>query len=356
MKKHNFSAGPSILPQEVFQEAAESLVNYNNSGLSILEISHRSQMFIDIMDEAVALVKKLLVLPDNYHPIFLSGGATSQFYMTAMNFLNEDETAAYIDTGVWSVKAIKDGGLYGNIVQAASSEDENYAYIPKSINVTAEAKYLHLTTNNTIYGTQFHEIPTVDIPIVADMSSDIFSRKLDIEKYGVIYAGAQKNTGAAGTTLVIIREDMLKMVKRELPVMLKYENHIKKNSALNTPPVFPIYVSLLNLRWLDRFGGVEAIRKLNEAKAALIYQEIDRNSLFIGNVKTEDRSIMNATFNLKDQSLTADFLAACDAADIVGIKGHRLSGGFRASMYNALKLENVQALVDVMAQFEADRN
>lgn len=348
MKKHNFGAGPSILPQEVFREAAEGLVDLNGTGLSILEISHRSKIFTDILEEAQALVKKLLNLSDDFHVLFLSGGATTQFYMTAANFLGHQETAAFIDTGVWSQKAIKDTRLYGNVEVVASSKDRNYNYIPKSYEIPSNAKYLHLTTNNTIYGTQFREIPATSLPIFADMSSDIFSYPIDAQQFGVIYAGAQKNTGAVGTTLVIIRKDMLKQVARQLPVMMDYQAHIKKKSALNTPPTFSIYVSMLNLRWLDALGGIPAIQARNQQKAALLYSELDQNPNFTPLVAHEDRSIMNATFVAKDEATHQRFLAACEAAGIVGIKGHRMAGGFRASMYNALGLESVEALVQVM--------
>jgi phosphoserine aminotransferase len=272
--------------------------------------------------------------------------------MTAMNFLDDNETAAYIDTGVWSDKAIKEARKFGNVVEVASSKDQNYAYIPKSWELPKHAKFLHITTNNTVTGTQFHKIPNVGVPIVADMSSDILSKPINVLQYGTIYAGAQKNTGGAGTTLVLVRRDMLNTVKRDIPTMLDYRAHIKKASVLNTPPVFPIYVSLLNLRWLKGIGGVTEIQKRNEEKAALLYNEIDRNSCFIGKVAKEDRSLMNATFLLNDENMMSKFLELCDAAGIVGIKGHRIVGGFRASMYNALAKESVEALVEVMQAFE----
>jgi phosphoserine aminotransferase len=352
MKKHNFYAGPSILPRTVFEEASQALLNFNNSGLSIMEISHRSRLFMDVIEEAQALIKELIGLGDDFEVLFLSGGATSQFYMTAMNFLDDNETAAYIDTGVWSDKAIKEARKFGNVVEVASSKDQNYAYIPKSWELPKHAKFLHITTNNTVTGTQFHKIPNVGVPIVADMSSDILSKPINVLQYGTIYAGAQKNTGGAGTTLVLVRRDMLNTVKRDIPTMLDYRAHIKKASVLNTPPVFPIYVSLLNLRWLKGIGGVTEIQKRNEEKAALLYNEIDRNSCFIGKVAKEDRSLMNATFLLNDENMMSKFLELCDAAGIVGIKGHRIVGGFRASMYNALAKESVEALVEVMQAFE----
>lgn len=352
MKKHNFYAGPSILPREVFEEASEALLNFNGSGLSIMEISHRSRLFMDVIEEAQVLVRELMGLTDDFEVLFLSGGATSQFYMTAMNFLDTGETAGYVDTGVWSDKAIKEARKFGNVLEVASSKDKNYAYIPKSWVLPANAKFLHITTNNTVTGTQFHEMPKVDVPIVADMSSDILSKPIDVSRYGTIYAGAQKNTGGAGTTLVLVRRDMLNKVKRDIPTMLDYRAHIKKASVLNTPPVFPIYVSLLNLRWLKALGGVTEIQKRNEEKATILYNEIDRNSCFVGKVAKEDRSLMNATFLLNNENLMPEFLKVCDAAGIVGIKGHRIVGGFRASMYNALAKESVEVLVDVMRAFE----
>jgi phosphoserine aminotransferase len=352
MKKHNFCSGPSILPQVVFEQAAQAVLNWNDSGLSILEISHRSKGFVDIVDEAVALVKEHLRLTDDYEVIFLSGGATSQFFMTAMNFLDDQETAAYVDTGIWSAKAIKEAEAFGKINNIASSKDKNFSYIPKSYDVPTDAKYLHLTSNNTIYGTQFHQLPETNVPIVADMSSDIFSRPIEVERYGAIYAGAQKNTGTAGATLVIIRKDMLGKVTRKIPTMLDYSKHIAKKSALNTPPVFPIYVSLLNLRWLKEQGGVPAMKTLSEQKAAALYNEIDRNSCFKGNVAIEDRSLMNITFVLSNPDLEGEFLAASDAAGIVAIKGHRLAGGFRASIYNGMPMESVQVLIKMMQDFE----
>ena len=263
MKKHNFSAGPSILPQSVFEQAAQGVMNLNNSGLSILEISHRSETFVNIFEEARSLVKELLGLTDDYHVLFLSGGATSQFFMTAMNLLDTNETASYIDTGTWSTKAIKEAQLFGNVEMVASSKDKGYTYVPKQFNVSDNSKFLHLTTNNTIYGTQFHKMPDVGVPIIADMSSDIFSKRIDVSKYGVIYAGAQKNMGPAGTTLLIVRDDMLNKVKRTIPTVLDYRAHIKKGGLLNTPPVFPIYVSMLTLKWLKELGGVDVVHKRN---------------------------------------------------------------------------------------------
>jgi phosphoserine aminotransferase len=351
MKKYNFSAGPAILPQEVLQQASVAAADFG-SGLSIMEISHRSSAFTAVMDEAVELVKELMSLPDDYSVLFLTGGASSQFFMSAMNLLNEDETACYIDTGSWSSKAIKEAKNFGEIEVLASSKEDGYTYIPRNVKVPEYAKYLHITSNNTIFGTQYHSWPTTGVPIVADMSSDIFSRPIDIKRFGLIYAGAQKNLGPAGTTLVIIRRDILGSVKRTLPTMLNYETHIKKNSSFNTPPVFPIYVCMLTLRWLKAKGGLKTMDKRNREKAQLIYDEIDRNPLFTGVVSaTEDRSLMNATFRINNEKLEMPFLDACQQADCVGVKGHRSVGGFRASIYNAMEKEGVQVLVDVMKAF-----
>ena len=351
MKKHNFSAGPSILPQSVFEKAAQGVLNLDNSGLSILEISHRSEAFVNIFEEARSLVKELIGLTDDYHVLFLSGGATSQFFMTAMNLLDTNETASYIDTGTWSTKAIKEAQLFGNVEMVASSKDKGYTYVPKSFDVSDNSKFLHLTTNNTIYGTQFHQMPDVNLPIVADMSSDIFSKRIDVSKYGVIYAGAQKNMGPAGTTLLIVRDDMLNRVKRTIPTVLDYRAHIKKDGLLNTPPVFPIYVSMLTLKWLKELGGVDVIHQRNKEKATLLYNEIDTNPCFVGKVEKADRSLMNITFLLNDNSLDDTFMKACTDNGIIGVKGHRSVGGFRASLYNAMPMESVEVFVDVMKEF-----
>ena len=308
--------------------------------------------FVEVMDRAVGLVSSLLGLPENYKPLFLTGGASSQFFMTAMNLLGEDQKAYYVDTGTWSSKAIKEAKLYGDVKVVASSKEEGYKHIPKDYTIPSDGVYLHLTSNNTIYGTQFQEFPDAPIPIVCDMSSDIFSRPLPVEKFGIIYAGAQKNMGPAGTTLVIVDEDLLGKVEREIPTMLDYRTHIKKDSAFNTPPVYPIYVSMLVLDWLDKLGGVEEIEKRNQEKAKLLYDEIDRNPLIEGIVAKEDRSLMNATFVMKDESHNDAFLQACKDANCVGIKGHRSVGGFRASIYNAMPIESVHVLVEVMQDFE----
>ncbi|MBP7272779.1 MAG: 3-phosphoserine/phosphohydroxythreonine transaminase [Saprospiraceae bacterium] len=351
--KHNFSAGPSILPKQVFQQAAQAVLDFNGSGLSILEISHRTAPFEAVMNESCELVKSLLNLNDDYHVLFLAGGASTQFFMHAMNLLDDDETAAYTDTGVWANKAIKEAKAFGNVAVVASSKDDNYTHIPKNFTIPADAKYLHLTSNNTIYGTQLHVFPDVNVPIVCDMSSDIFSRPIPIDKFGMIYAGAQKNMGPAGVTLVIIRKDMLGRVKRYIPLMLNYETHIKDGSMHNTPPVFPIYVSMLVMRWINEMGGLPIIEQRNIAKAKVIYDEIDANPLFKGTVAVEDRSLMNICFVMQEQykDLEGEFMNLCKENNMVGLKGHRSVGGFRASTYNALPYESAAALADLMQQF-----
>lgn len=351
MKKHNFSSGPAILPQSVMAEAAQAVVNWNEMGLSILEISHRSKEFTAVIKEAQQLTKELLNIGDDYSVLFLTGGASSQFYMIAMNLLDKQETACYIDTGNWSKKAIKEAKVFGNVAVVASSEDKKFTYIPKEFTLPDNAKYLHLTTNNTVQGTQFHTIPEVNVPIIADMSSDIFSRPIDIKKYGLIYAGAQKNMGPAGTTMVIIRKDLVGKLEREIPTMLDYQTHINKDSVFNTPPVFPIFVSMLTLRWLKAQGGVAAIEKINAAKAKLLYDEIDRNPCFRGRVATEDRSLMNVTFFAQTPELHQAFSERCAALGISAINGYRTIGGFRASIYNAMPMESVTFLVDTMKAF-----
>ncbi len=354
MKVHNFSSGPAILPQEVFEEAAEGVRNINGSGLSILEISHRSKEFIAITDEAVALVYELLHIPkDEYEVIFLSGGASSQFFMVPMNLLAAGQTAAYLDTGSWSAKAIKEAKAFGEVKVVASSKADNYTYIPQNYPVPEGIEYLHLTSNNTIFGTQMHEWPETKAPLVCDMSSDIFSRQLPIEKFGLIYAGAQKNMGPAGTTLVIIRKDLLnKDVQRHIPTMLNYATHVENGSMFNTPPVFPIYVSMLTLRWIKKNGGIAAMEAINQAKAKLLYDEIDSNPRFQGTVSDAySRSLMNVTFVPTDPADEAKFMAACKAAHISTISGHRSVGGFRASIYNAMPQASIEHLIQVMRNF-----
>jgi len=349
MKKHNFSAGPAILPASVLEEAARGVLNINDSGLSILEISHRSKDFIAIAAQAEQLVRELLNLSDEYAVMFLSGGASSQFFMAPMNLLNEDETACYVNTGSWADKAAKEAKNFGKIETLASSKDQNYTFIPRGWEVPAYAKYLHLTSNNTIYGTQYHWWPDTQVPIVCDMSSDMFSRTIPVEKFGLIYAGAQKNMGPAGATLVIVRKDLLGKVTRTIPSMLQYTTHIDNDSMYNTPPVYAIYVSMLTMKWIKEQGGLTAMEAHNQAKGDLFYNELDANPLFHGTVTVkEDRSLMNPTFLAINEEVDKAFDTAAKAAGIDGIRGHRSVGGFRASMYNAMPLEGVQVLVDVM--------
>lgn len=350
MKKHNFSAGPCILPKEVLKQASKAVLNFNNSNLSLIEISHRSKDFVEVMEKAQILVKELLDLPRGYSVLFLQGGASTQFLMSCMNLLKTNGSAAYINTGTWSDKAIKEAEKFGEINIIGSSRDKNYSYIPKDLNCPEGMDYLHFTSNNTIFGTQFQDFPIVssNTLLVCDMSSDIFSRKFDPSKFDLIYAGAQKNMGPAGTTLVIVKDEILEQTGRDIPSMLDYSIHIKKESMFNTPPVFPIYVSMLTLEWLKNNGGVEWIEKINKEKAELLYKEIDQNYLFEGVAAKEDRSKMNITFTLTDKSKEEEFDRAWNNAGINGLKGHRSVGGYRASMYNALPLSSVQILVDVM--------
>lgn len=351
MKKHNFSAGPCILPQEVFQEASQAILDYNNSGLSILEISHRSKDFVAVMEEARSLALELLGLQNKgYQALYLQGGASMQFLMVAYNLL--EKKGAYLNTGTWASKAIKEAKFFGEVNVVKSSEDKNFNYIPKGYMIPTDVDYFHCTSNNTIFGTQIKQFPTTPKPMVCDMSSDIFSRELDFSKFDLIYAGAQKNMGPAGTTLVIIKEDLLGKVTRKIPSMMDYKVHIEKESMYNTPPVYAVYVSLLTLKWLKNQGGIKAIEEKNEKKAQLLYSEIDINPLFKGYTAVEDRSIMNATFNLNNDKLKDKFDKMCKEAGINGLNGHRSVGGYRASMYNALPLESVEVLVDVMSDLE----
>ena len=349
---HNFNAGPSVLPQEVIQQASEAVINFNNTGLSILEFGHRTPEFTAVMEEARQLVKDLMKLEDQHDVLFLHGGASTQFMQVPINLLDSKETAAYADTGVWSSKAIKEAKLFGKIDIVCSSKEKNYTCIPNDFAVPNDAKYLHITTNNTIYGTQWKSIPKTSVPLIADMSSDIFSRTIDFKSFGLIYAGAQKNMGPAGVNLVVVNKNLLGKTKRIIPTILDYRNHITEGSMLNTPPVFAVYVCMLTLRWLKAKGGVEAVEKLNIAKAALLYKEIDENELFTGNVRTEDRSNMNVCFVMNDPTLEAPFLEYTKKLGIVGIKGHRLAGGFRASLYNALTIQSVEVLVKAMQDFK----
>ncbi len=352
MKKHNFSAGPCILPQSVMQKASEAVINFNNLNLSLIEISHRSKDFVDVMENARNLSLELLGLEGKgYKSLFLQGGASMEFLMVAFNLL--EKKAAYLNTGTWANKAIKEAKLLGDLVEVASSKDKNFNYIPKNYSIPSDVDYFHCTSNNTIFGTQINDFQKIDVVKVCDMSSDIFSRKMDFTQFDLIYAGAQKNMGPAGTTLVIVKEDVLGKVSRTIPSMLDYQVHIGKDSMFNTPAVFPVYVSMLTLEWLKGLGGISEIEKINNNKAELLYSEIDRNPLFKGFVaEKEDRSKMNATFNLTDQSLENQFNNLWKEAGINGLNGHRSVGGYRASMYNALPLESVQVLVDVMKELE----
>ena len=350
-KVHNFSAGPSILPQEVIKQAAEAVINFNNLNLSLLEISHRSKDFIAVMDKAKALVKELLNVPDGYSILFLQGGASLGFLQVPFNYMKVNGKAAYVNTGVWATKAQKEAKGFGEVIEVASSKDKNFSYIPKNYQIPNDADYIHITSNNTIFGTQFKNFPVSKIPMIADMSSDIFSKKIDVSQFDMIYAGAQKNMGPAGTILFIVKDSSLGKTGREIPTMLDFRSHIKGESMFNTPPVFAVYVSMLTLQWLKDNGGVEWMEGINQQKADLMYSEIDNNPMFEGTANKADRSNMNATFVLKNESLTEEFNKMWKEANISGIVGHRDVGGYRASMYNALPLASVQALVDVMKAF-----
>lgn len=352
MKKHNFSAGPSILPQEVFEKASQAVLDFNDSGLSILEISHRSKDFIAVMDEARALVKKLMKLGDDYEVLFLQGGASLQFVMAPFNLMKEGGKAAYLDTGSWAAAAIKEAKKFGTVDVVGSSKEQKYSFIPKDYTVgAAEYNFFHCTSNNTIYGTQMKEFPKTEAPMVCDMSSDIFSREIDFSQFGIIYAGAQKNMGPAGATLVVIKKDILGKTERDIPSYLDYALHISKESMFNTPPVFAVYCSLLTLQWIENNGGIAAAEERNNAKAKLLYDEIDSNPLFECFSVPEDRSTMNVSFYLTDESKKEAFDNAWKAAGISGLNGHRSLGGYRASIYNAMPIESVQVLVDVMRSF-----
>ncbi len=352
--KHNFNAGPSILPREVFEEASRAIIDFNGTGLSILEIGHRTPLFQEVMDEAISLVRDLMSLDTQHEVLFLHGGASTQFFQVPMNLLNESEVAAYTDTGVWATKAIKEAKLYGHVEIVCSSRESNYRDLPKEFNVPPTAKYLHITSNNTIHGTQWQQMDIFDkynVPLIADMSSDILSRQLEFNAFDLIYAGAQKNLGAAGVNLVVVKKDILGSVERTIPTMMDYRNHIEAGSLLNTPPVFAIYVCMLTLRWLKNIGGVAAIEKRNNLKAKLFYDALDNLPMFTGPVAKEDRSKMNAVFLLDDTSLEKEFFELCKKEGMVGIKGHRLAGGFRVSMYNALPIESVVAFTELMEEF-----
>ena len=350
MKKHNFSAGPSILPKEVLEKSAKALLDFDN-GLSLIEISHRSKAFVEVMENARALAIELLGLKGKgYKALFLQGGANTQFLAVALNLL--ENRAGYLNTGTWSDKAIKEARMFKEVLEVASSKDSNFNYIPKKYEIPSDLDYFHCTSNNTIFGTQMKEFPKLDIPLVCDMSSDIFSRSLDFSKFDLIYAGAQKNMGPAGTTLVIVKEDILGKVTRQIPSIMDYKVQISKDSMFNTPPVFAVYTSMLTLEWLKSLGGIEAIEKENFKKSRLMYSEIDLNPLFNGFAANADRSTMNATFSLSDEKLKTDFEDMCKDAGINGLNGHRSVGGYRASMYNALPLGSVETLVEVMSELE----
>ena len=351
-KVHNFSAGPGILPADVLKQASDACINFENLNLSLLEISHRSKNYENVMDEARSIIKELFEVGDNYEVIYLGGGASLQFAMVPYNLLSENGTAAYLNTGVWSTKAIKEAKIIGNTKVIASSEDKNFNYIPKDYSIPSDADYFHITSNNTIFGTQIKNFPKSSIPLVCDMSSDIFSRKVNANDFTLIYAGAQKNMGPAGSTMVMVKKDALGKTGRKMLSMLDYQVHIKGGSMYNTPPVFPIYVTLLTLKWLKQNGGIAWIEKINQQKADFLYNEIDRNSLFVGTTAIEDRSHMNACFLTTKPELEVEFDKMWNDANISGIRGHRDVGGYRASMYNALPLESVQVLVDVMKEFE----
>lgn len=350
--KHNFCSGPSILPREVFDQASRAVIELDGTGLSLLEISHRSKEFTAILSEATALVRELLEVPDGYDVLFLQGGASMQFAMVPYNLLTQGGKAGYIQTGVWTKKAVEDARRFGEVVIVASSEDRQFTYIPREFTVPEGLDYLHIATNNTIYGTEWQEIPETDCTLVGDMSSNIFSKQMDVSRFGLIYAGAQKNLGPAGATLVIVRKDVLGKTGRDIPNMLDYSVHIAKKSNYNTPPVFAIYVCLLTLRWLKAQGGVAAMEDINCKKAAALYHELDRNSLTYGTVEAPDRSRMNVTWRLHDESLNDKLFQFCRERDIVNINGHRVVGGFRASLYNALPMASVLHLVDALQEFE----
>jgi len=352
MKKHNFSAGPSILAQEVIENTAKAVLDLNGIGLSVMEISHRGKDFQAVMDETVALFRELLDIPDNYHVLFLGGGASLQFCMVPYNLMNKK--SAYLETGTWAKKAIKEAKAFGEVDVVASSADKNFNYIPKGFTIPEDADYFHITTNNTIFGTEILEDYDSPVPMIADMSSDIFSRPLDVSKYALIYGGAQKNLGPAGVTFVIIRDDILGKVERHIPTMLDYRTHIDKGSMFNTPPCLPIYTCMETLRWIKKLGGVKVMQRMNQEKAELLYNEIDRNPLFVGTAEKDSRSLMNICFVMKDEykELEKDFLEFATSKGMVGIKGHRSVGGFRASTYNAMPKESVEALIGVMQEFE----
>ncbi len=351
MKKHNFNSGPSILPQSVLQQSSEAVIEFNNTGLSILEIGHRTPFFVEVIEEARSLVKELMQLDDSYEVLFLHGGATTQFMQVPMNLLDTNETAAYCDDGIWGTKAYKEASLFGNVKVVASSKDKGYTYINKDFEVPSDAKYLHITTNNTVEGTQYHTIPNVSVPLIADMSSDIFSRQMDFSKFSLIYAGAQKNMGAAGVNVLVVKKDILGTITRPIPNIMDYRKHIEAGSLMNTPPVFAVYVALLTLRWIKESGGLAEMERSSIEKSNLLYHTIDTLPQFNCKIAVEDRSRMNAVFFMDDTNKEAEFLDLCKKEGMVGVKGYRTVGGIRVSMYNALPLESVVAFTDLMKRF-----
>lgn len=353
MKMHNFNSGPSILPGEVLEQAAAAIINFNDTGLSILEIGHRTAWFGAVLDKAKDLVKELMELGDDHEVLFLHGGATTQFMQVPMNLLDADETAAYCDNGIWGSKAIKEARLFGHVNVVASSKDRNHAYIPKDFVLPEDAKYLHFTSNNTVEGTQWHTIPATKVPLVADMSSDIFSRPMPFSSFALIYAGAQKNMGAAGVNLVVVKKDILGKIKRQIPTIMDYRNHIEAGSLLNTPPVFAVYVAMLTLQWIQKEGGLAEMEKRSLERANLLYNTLDALPVFRALVDKEDRSYMNATFTTVRPELEEEFLNLCKQNGMVGVKGHRSVGGLRVSMYNALPMSSVHAICDLMRLFNA---
>ena len=352
MTMHNFNSGPSILPQKVLQQAADAIHNFNGIGLSLLEIGHRTSWFQDVMDEAQSLVKNLMQLNDDYAVLFLHGGASTQFMQVPMNLLDNDKTAAYINNGIWGTKAIKEAKFFGNVAEVSSTKDKNHSYIAKQFAVPNDAVYLHYTTNNTVEGTQWHQLPNTTAPLVADMSSDIFSKPMPWSKFSLIYAGAQKNAGAAGVNMVVIKKDMLGKINRPIPTIMDYRQHIEAGSLLNTPPVFAVYVSMLTLRWIQEEGGLPEMERRAEERARFFYNALDKLPVFTPIVDKEDRSLMNATFAIKDEQKEKQFLDLCKQNGMIGVKGHRSVGGLRVSMYNAMPMSSVEAIVDLMTSFQ----
>jgi len=351
MTLHNFNSGPSILPQSVLEQASKAIHNFNGTGLSILEIGHRTSHFQDVLNQAIASVKRLMDLDDSYEVLFLHGGATTQFMQVPMNLLDDNETAAYCDNGIWGSKALKEAAMFGNVVVAASSADKNHTYIPKNLSIPNNASYLHITTNNTVEGTQWHAYPDVSIPLIGDMSSDIFSRPTNFKQFSLIYAGAQKNMGAAGVNLMVVKKDILGKIKRKIPTIMNYQKHIEAGSLMNTPPVFAVYVSMLTLQWIEAEGGLVEMGRRAKERANLLYSTIDRLPFYKTTVAKEDRSEMNAVFFIEDENVQNLFLEECKKAGFIGVKGYRTVGGIRVSMYNALPLSSVQAMTDLMQSF-----